>query len=733
MELRQLLEILWRRKSIIINVFLAIFLTIMIGTLLVTPWHDSTAKVLLRKSPVSGSILASLGMSGQSSASTTISDTERSDYLALSTLRPVAERVIKDLKVTRERVRYRIMKTVPFIIPVLRTLGVDVDSTVETMTAEDLLDRSILSYLFPRPYVEASQYEETDIIEIETISTDPEQAKNISNAVAQVFIDEELKRIREDFKGARTFVEQNIAKSREEYIKKLDALRDFKERENTVNLDSETTNFITRISDLEKSMEATRLGLLQSRATVDNIESQLSRMPKYQKDSEQIKANDMILSLKQTLRDQYIALAETKTKYRKDHPNVVDIENKIAETRALMQKEMEKVFSSETIGLDPVYRDLAGKAASGYADMAGFEAQDAAYPIVIRKYKAEMMRIPAKSHESAQLALSLTVAQDIYNSLLKSLYQVGIAESIAVSNIYLVETAVAPKRDDSRHLHPSRSINGIIGFLLGVFFGIGAAIVVEYMDDTIKTSDDVKAYKGLTYLGSIRKLRKKESRRIHEIDPRSPLREAFRTIRNSVRFATLDSAARSYAVTSSVQGEGKSFLVGNLAISLANEGKRVLIVDGDLRRPNVHTMFGISNSKGITSCLAGDAEIADVVASAGIENLWAIPTGPIPPDPARLIESKKMLDLMDRAKEQYDIVIIDTPPVLAANDAISLSAHADGLIMVIESGKAGKKQFRDVLDLIRKMNVNIVGVVLNKVSEGDTSYNYYYDADTSRS
>jgi capsular exopolysaccharide synthesis family protein len=610
---------------------------------------------------------------------------------------------------------------------------VDVDSTIETMTAEDLLDRPILSYLFPRPYVDASQYEETDIIEIETISTDPEQARNLSNAVAQAFIDEELKRIREDFRGARTFIGQTIAKSREEYIRKLDALRDFKEREKTVNLDSETANFITRISDLEKSMETTRLGLLQGRAAVDNIESQLKRMPKYQKDSEQIKANDMILSLKQTLRDQYISLAETKTKYKKDHPNVVDIENKIAETRDLMRKEMEKVFSSETISLDPVYRDLTGKAASGYAEMAGFEAQDAAYPIVIRKYKAEMMSIPAKSHEYAQLTLSVTVTQDIYNSLLKSLYQVGIAESIAVSNVYLVETAVAPKRDDSRHLHPSRSINGIIGFLLGVFFGIGAAIVVEYMDDTIKTSDDVKAYKGITYLGSIRKLRKKEPRGIHEIDPRSPLREAFRTIRNSVRFATLDSAARTYAVTSTVQGEGKSFLVGNLAISLASEGKRVLIVDGDMRQPYMHTMFGISNSNGITNCLAGDSDIADIVTSTGIENLRVIPTGPIPPDPARLIESKKMLDLMERAKEQFDIVIIDTPPVLAANDAISLSAHTDGLIMVIESGKAGKKQFRDVLDLLRKMNVNIVGAVLNKVSERDTGYNYYSHVDKSHS
>ncbi|HLG31053.1 MAG TPA: Wzz/FepE/Etk N-terminal domain-containing protein, partial [Candidatus Brocadiales bacterium] len=154
MELRDILEVLWRRRWVAINIFAAIFLTIMMGTYLVTPWYDSTAKVLIRKSSAASSLLTSLGMqSSQSSQTTTISETDRADYLALATVRPVVEKVISDLNIKRERVRSRLMKAIPFLKPILNALGVDVESTEEVMTAERLVDSSLLSFIFPIPYV----------------------------------------------------------------------------------------------------------------------------------------------------------------------------------------------------------------------------------------------------------------------------------------------------------------------------------------------------------------------------------------------------------------------------------------------------------------------------------------------------------------------------------------------------------------------------------------------------
>lgn len=727
MELINILEILWRRKWIAINIFAAIFLTIIIGTYLVTPWYDATAKVLIRKSSAASSLLSSLGLqTSQASQSSTISDTDRADYLALATVRPVAEKVISGLNIKRERVRSRLMKGIPFLKPILDVLGVDVESTEEVITAERLLYSSLLSFIFPSPYVSVEQYEETDILEIKAESPDPVQAAKIANAMARAFIEEEIKRVRDDYKGAGAFIDSNIEKAKTEYVNALQAVKEFKEKEKTVNLDTETTTLIQKISDLRKNMEDNRLTIFKLKAGIGQVESQLKSIPKYEKATEQIKENDIIQSLKITLRDLYLDLAATKTKYTKEHPSVIDIQNKIDQTKELIQKEMARVFGSETTALSPLHEAVMEKLTGYYADIAAYESQNQVFPKIIDKYESELMTLPRKTSTYTQLSLTVTVTQDIYDALLKYQYQAGLAESTALSNIYLVESAAAPKIDDDKHKHPSISLNLMVAILLGTTLGIGASILVEYLDDTIRTPEDVKAFKGLTFLGSIIKLRKKEPRLISTMDPRSPLRETFRTLRNSIRYATLDKTPKSIVITSSIDKEGKSFLVSNLAVSIANEGKKVLIIDGDLRRPSMHKYFNLTNDIGLTNFLVGDADLRAIQIPSGIEGVNIIPTGPLPPDPARLVESKKMQQLLKDITESYDLVIVDTPPVLAASDAMVFGGWTDGMVIVVESGKASRRHLPDVLELVKKANINLIGAVLNKVGGREASYYYEY-------
>lgn len=724
MELKHILEILWRRKWLVINNFAAIFLTIVIGTLLITPWYDSTAKVLLRKSSASSSVLASIGLPGGSGV-TTLDETERADYLALSTLRPVAEKVVSELNVKRVRTRTRLMNAIPGLKPVLRSVGVDVNATEEVMTAEDLLDSSLTSYIFPRPYVSIEQYEETDIIDIEAISPNPEQAMRIANAMAKNFIDEELKRVREDYEGAKAFIDKNIVKARHEYLDALNAIKDFKEREKFANLDSETTNIIQKISDLKKSIEDNKLAIHKTNASINNIESQLKSIPKYQKSSEQLKDNEMILSLKYTLRDLYLSLAETRTKYTKDHPAVIDIENKIALTKELLQKEMEKVFGSEMVSIDVVYQNLTEKLAAYYTDLSAYESQNQALPSIVTRYEAEMMKLPKKVSDYSNLQLAVTVTQDIYDSLLKYQYQIGMAESMALSSVYVVEPAITPKIDSSRHKTPNLLLNSLFAIMLGATFGISVALFVEYIDDTIKTPEDVRAFKGLTFLGSIFNLKKKDPRLISMSDPRFPLREFIRTIRNSINFTSLDKTLKSITITSSIDQEGKSFFAANLAISAANEGKKVLIIDCNLRRPGINSYFNLPKDLGLTSYMIGDQELKDIQLKSGIEGLSIIPTGPIPPDPGKLIESNKMHNLIKDMEMIYDLVIIDTPPVMAASDAIVLGGWTDGSIILIQSGRASRSHFSDIIEAFKRANINLIGAVLNRAHGRTASYYYY--------
>jgi len=682
MELRQILEILLRRKWIIINTFLALFLTIVIGTLLIQPWYDATAKIFLQRSTASSTLLSGLGMQGVStnSASLSYSDTDRADYLALAVVSPVVDRVIESKHVTREKTRAVLMRKLPFLKPILKVMGANVEETMQVMKAEDLVKRSLLSYIFPRPYVKVEQYETTDIITFEAIATEPEQASRIANAMAEAFVENEIKRVRQDFQASKDYIAHNIKHYNSEYTKALRALKEYKEREKTVNLDSETSDYISQIS-----------------------------------------------SLKLSQRDLYLSLAETKTKYSPNHPAVIDLQNKIEETKRLIQKKMEKVFGAENMSADPTLRDLAEKATNS-PDGTVRKAQDGSSPNDSSKFDDDrsITRLPRKSYEYAQLNLGISVAQDIYNSLLKYSYQVGIAESISLSNIYIVENAKTPAIDDAKHKSPQLGLNSTIGMLLGLIFGIGAGLIVEYMDDTIKTGNDLTAFKAVTFLGRIVKLKKKELTLIDEIDPRSPLRETFRTIRNNIRFATLDRPVKLLLVTSSIQGEGRSFVVSNIAISSVNEGKRVLIIDGDMRRPSMHAFFGLDNSTGLTNYLVGDVSLESIQRQTSIVGLSVITTGPIPPDPAKLVESRKMHQLLEEMKSAYDLVVLDSPPVLAASDAVIFGGCADGTIVVAESGHTNRKHFMEMNESLQKANIGVVGVILNKMAEREHVYYYKY-------
>lgn len=727
MELRIILEMLWRRRWLLLKIFGAVFLTIVIGSLMITPSYDSTAKVLLRKSSASATALASIGVSGGTGqSSSSLSETDRADYLALVAMRPVAERVISELNVKRLRTRARLMNIIPFLKPILRLVGINVAATEQPITAEELLDPGLLNMIFPKPSVSIDQYEETDIIEIEANSPYPEQAKEMANSMAIIFIDEELKRVREDYTGVKMFIDQHIVKARLEYAEALSAVKDFKEREKSIDLTKEVSDAIQKISDLKKTFEDNNLLIYKTKASINNLEFQIKSIPKLQKSSELFNKNDMILTLKGKLQDIYLALAETKTKYTKDNPNVIDMENKIKEAKKLLRKEAEKIFGSETFSIDPIYQDVADKLAIYYADLAGYESQNQAIPAAIKRNEDELLKLPKQVSDYAPLELAETVTKDIYTSLLKYQYQMGMAESMALSSVYLVESAIAAKPNDSKHKSPSLLLNMIIAVMMGAVLGIGMALLVEYIDDTIKTTEDIKAFKSLTFLGSIQKLKKKEHKLINMLDPRATLREFIRTIRSSIKYTTLDKTLKSIAVTSSLAQEGKSFFAANLAISVASEGKKVLIIDSDLRRPGITSYFDLPKGPGLTNYLIGDAELKDIQIKTGVEGLCVITTGPIPPDPGRLIESNKLHNLINDMEMIYDFVIVDTPPVLAASDAIVLGGWTDGCILVIESGRAERRHITDIIELCKRANINLIGGVLNKVHSRAAAYYYYY-------
>lgn len=212
-------------------------------------------------------------------------------------------------------------------------------------------------------------------------------------------------------------------------------------------------------------------------------------------------------------------------------------------------------------------------------------------------------------------------------------------------------------------------------------------------------------------------------------NPKSPISEAYRTLRTNIQFSSFDKEIKVLHITSAGPGEGKSTTVANLAVTFAQTGKKVLILDCDFRRPSQHKVFGLSNMSGMTNLLVENLPLEELVQGTKTERVYILTTGPLPPNPAELVGSKRLGDFLKKLKENkdYDIILVDSPPVLAVADALLLSSHADGTLMVLSAGGVNRDIARQARDSLLNVKANIIGVVLNKVTKNsDFSYYYYY-------
>ena len=207
------------------------------------------------------------------------------------------------------------------------------------------------------------------------------------------------------------------------------------------------------------------------------------------------------------------------------------------------------------------------------------------------------------------------------------------------------------------------------------------------------------------------------------INPKSPSAEAYRILRTNIQFTNIDKTIKSIVITSPGPGEGKSTIIVNLAVAMAHNNKRVLLIDTDLRKPNIHTFFGLDNSKGVTNVLSEDIEYAKVIQHTDIGKLYILASGPIPPNPSELLGSHKIKSLLNDVKEEYDMVLFDSPPVCLVTDAAVLSTIVDGVILVCASGQTTIENAKNAKALLNKVNANILGVVLNKVAMKNGYYN----------
>lgn len=276
---------------------------------------------------------------------------------------------------------------------------------------------------------------------------------------------------------------------------------------------------------------------------------------------------------------------------------------------------------------------------------------------------------------------------------------------------------------------PNSSLNVALGLLIGLALGAGGALLRHTLDTSVKDPDELQKRTGVVTLGTIANDPDATKRPlIVQVDPHSSRAEAFRQLRTNLQFVDIDNPPRSIVVTSSVPSEGKSTTTCNLAITLAQAGIRVALVDGDLRRPQVATYLGLEGAVGLTSVLVGRAELDDALQVWGAAGaLHVLPAGPTPPNPSELLGSQGMSDLLRTLEDRYDLVIVDSPPLLPVTDAAVLSTIASGALLLVRYGRTRREQVDRALESLRAVDAHLFGVVLNMTpTKGPGAYQYGY-------
>lgn len=327
------------------------------------------------------------------------------------------------------------------------------------------------------------------------------------------------------------------------------------------------------------------------------------------------------------------------------------------------------------------------------------------------------------SPQLLQLESRLTEYQRLYSELVTNFEQVRLAEAQTSTNVFVSEPATVSRSPIS----PNTSRSTMLAVVVGMMLAVGLVFAIEYLDDTIKNPEDIRRKFNLPVLGMIAHHKAVDGKPISLSEPRSPVVEAFRTLRTNITFASVDVPLRRIIVTSCVPQEGKTTVSTNLAVMLAQGDKKAVLIDADLRRPQVHQRFGLSNRIGLTNLFMRQVDmLPGVLQATDTDRLSIITSGSLPPNPSELLTSNKMTRILDYLNQDFDLIVIDTPPVLTVTDAAAMAASMDGVILVAKPGVTKLSALAQTIEQLRTVGARVLGVVLNDVKPGSRKYGYYY-------
>lgn len=683
MELLKIWNALLRRKWVFLQA--VVFFTIGAAVLaMVLPKHYvSVTKISVTTSDASLSILGDLDL-GEMASSLNGSSEDMETKIALAEMRPVLEEVVWRLQLR--------------------------DMYGKLLTPEKLVSPGIDGVVLSLPVMSLEQEQGTDILDIKGEANTAELSALVADTAVEVFLKLSVESAKKDTADAVTFVKGQLGELDAQYDQDLAALADGQRDESVIELDSETKGAVARVNTLIGQINEVDAQIRDIGAQLrERGEQNLRESPELVSPAS-ASSNSALKSMRDKLTDLRLGRSQALLDKTEVHPDILAMDKQI-------QAVLTEIAAAqrESHELDPAMESLQVQLAGQYQRRS--ELID-----TLDRTVQEGAALPQKARKLAKLQLAVSATQAVYEALLEQQYQMAVAEAMTVSDMKLVEPAKQPERADS----PKLLAFTILGMVVGLCAGASLVFLLEYVDDSIRSQEDVKIAWALPVLGFIPRYKLKTGKFIDSVPPTDPLAESYRSVRSGIAFAGVDQQINVLCVTSSIPSEGKSTFCTNLAICLAADGKRVIVVDCDLRRPTQHKAFSsLTNQQGVSSVLAGNVPLAEAIQDTGVANFSILTSGPLPNNPGRLVESLRLRSMLSELARTYDMVIVDAPPMLAVSDAVALSRASKGVVMVIEAGKTTRRMLTDVRIRFEGAGIEPIGAVLNKVDPRSGSYGYY--------
>ncbi|MBV9574379.1 MAG: polysaccharide biosynthesis tyrosine autokinase, partial [Acidobacteriales bacterium] len=712
--LREYLRVLIKRKWIVITSVVLIFGVVLIATLRSTPIYDAVGSIAINKpDPVTVSFKESGNAGGGDYYDPTDLDTEvgilKSDLLALQ--------VIRQLNLDKRSPLGGKGQTSSGALDTA-TDGLQQDSATTSALLSDF--KSNLTVML-RP--------NTRIVDIHYRSPDPVLAARVVNSLVNTYVEQNFKTKFESTMQASDWLSKQLMDLQIKVETSQEKLVKYQKAHEILGNDEKQNITTAKLDELNKELTTAESARMEKESVYRLVESgnpdSVAAAVSAAESNSGGSANSSALleRLRTSESDLKIQIAQLNTQFGPAYPKLAQLNNQLKETQAQIQTELKKIVTR-----------LRG-------DYMAALQRETMLRTAFEQQKQEANKLNESAIDYSLLKRDVETNRTLYEGLLEKLKAAGVTAGLRSNNIRPVDIARVP----TSPAEPNVPRNLGAGLALGLTTGICLAFLLEGLDNTVRTPEQAQAISGLASLGLIplgsRQAGEGNSRAnlllasskeavelVTQSRPQSQMAESYRALRTSLLLTSLGAPPKVILITSALPQEGKTTTSLNTAIVLAQKGSRVLLIDADLRRPTIHKMLGLGPKAGLSNVLTGSASLSQtIVRSSLLPTLFVLPAGTPPPNPAELLASPNMAAVLDQLSEQYDHIVLDTPPTLSVTDAVVMSPRADAVVLVIRSGQTTKQALRRAREILMRVNAKVCGVLLNAVNLHSPDYYYYYE------